>query len=121
MTTPNSGPGQHLGPFGQHHPAHGQHQLSGRPFQPRAVCAGWMTNGGGTMPLTTAITRCVLLVTCRLIASAAHVRSRALPRRRDERGLSQSTENAILLAGAVTVATLIIVAITAYVRKHLPK
>jgi branched-subunit amino acid transport protein len=39
---------------------------------------------------------------------------------RDERGLTQSTENAILLAGAVTVAIAVITAITAYVKSHLP-
>lgn len=39
---------------------------------------------------------------------------------RDERGLSQSTENAILLAGAVTVAVLIVTVITAYVKSRLP-
>lgn len=39
---------------------------------------------------------------------------------RDERGLSQSTENAILLAGAVTVAVLIVTVITAYVKARLP-
>ena len=38
----------------------------------------------------------------------------------DERGLSQSTENAILLAGAVTVAGIVIAVITAYVKNHLP-
>lgn len=43
------------------------------------------------------------------------------PRSRDERGLSQSAENAILLAGAVAIATGIIVAITAFVQSHLPK
>jgi hypothetical protein len=43
------------------------------------------------------------------------------PQRRNERGLSQSAENAILLAGAVAIATGIIVAITAYVQSHLPK
>jgi len=43
------------------------------------------------------------------------------PRRRDERGLSQSAENAILLAGAVTVALIVIGAITTYVRSHLPR
>jgi len=37
-----------------------------------------------------------------------------------ERGLSQSTENAILLAGAVTVAGIVITVITAYVKGHLP-
>ncbi|SDB97018.1 hypothetical protein GA0111570_11264 [Raineyella antarctica] len=42
------------------------------------------------------------------------------PRTRDERGLSQSTENAILLAGAVTVATIVITAVTAYVKSNMP-
>jgi hypothetical protein len=41
-------------------------------------------------------------------------------RTRDERGLSQSTENAILLAGAVTVATVVITAVTAYVKANMP-
>ncbi|MHA6513306.1 hypothetical protein [Tessaracoccus sp. Z1128] len=41
-------------------------------------------------------------------------------RRRDERGLSQSTENAILLAGAAAIALIIITAITAYVTDRLP-
>ncbi|AQP45821.1 hypothetical protein RPIT_14245 [Tessaracoccus flavus] len=43
------------------------------------------------------------------------------PRPRDERGLSQSTENAILLAGAVAVAALIIGIITVYVERNLPR
>lgn len=42
------------------------------------------------------------------------------PARRDERGLSQSTENAILLVGAVAVATIVITAVTKYVQGHLP-
>lgn len=42
------------------------------------------------------------------------------PYERDERGLSQSTENAILLAGAVAVAILIVTVITAFVRDNLP-
>lgn len=42
------------------------------------------------------------------------------PVKRNERGLSQSTENAILLAGAVTVAVLIVTVITAYVKARLP-
>jgi len=41
-------------------------------------------------------------------------------RSRGERGLSQSTENAVLLAGAVTVAGIVIAVITAYVKNHLP-
>jgi len=43
------------------------------------------------------------------------------PPSRDERGLSQSTENAILLAGAAAIALIIIGAITAYVTDNLPK
>ena len=43
------------------------------------------------------------------------------PETRDERGLSQSTENAILLAGAVAIALIIVSAITAYVSGRLPK
>ena len=42
------------------------------------------------------------------------------PPPRDQRGLSQSTENAILLAGAVAVAVIVVAAITAYVQTHLP-
>lgn len=40
---------------------------------------------------------------------------------RDERGLSQSTENAILLAGAVSVAVAVITAVTLYVNAKLPR
>jgi hypothetical protein len=43
------------------------------------------------------------------------------PPSRNERGLSQSAENAILLAGAVTVAIGVITAITAYVSSHMPR
>jgi hypothetical protein len=43
------------------------------------------------------------------------------PRARNERGLSQSAENAILLAGAVAIATGIIIGITAFVQSRLPK
>lgn len=39
----------------------------------------------------------------------------------DERGLSQSAEMAILLAGAVLVAGTIVTAITMFVKSHLPK
>jgi len=39
----------------------------------------------------------------------------------DERGLSQSTENAVLLAGAVTVAGIVIGVITTYVKTRLPE
>lgn len=42
------------------------------------------------------------------------------PRIRNERGLSQSTENAILLAGAAAIALIIVTVITAYVRNGLP-
>lgn len=40
--------------------------------------------------------------------------------RRNERGLSQSTENAILLAGAIAVAGIVIAAVTAYVTARMP-
>lgn len=43
------------------------------------------------------------------------------PRVRDERGLSQSTENAILLTGAVAVALIVITAIRSYVSGKMPK
>lgn len=39
----------------------------------------------------------------------------------DERGLSQSTENAVLLAGAIAVAGIVIAAVTVYVTANLPK
>lgn len=39
---------------------------------------------------------------------------------KDERGLSQSTENAILLAGAVAIAGTIIAVVAAYVSDRLP-
>lgn len=42
------------------------------------------------------------------------------PPQRDERGLSQSTENAILLAGAVTIAGIVITMVTIYVRNKMP-
>ena len=41
-------------------------------------------------------------------------------RTRDERGLSQSVENAILLAGAVVIAGIVIAVITTYVQNNLP-
>lgn len=40
-------------------------------------------------------------------------------RRRDERGLSQSTENVILLVGAVTIAVVVIATVTSFVRNNL--
>lgn len=43
------------------------------------------------------------------------------PARRDERGLSQSTENAILLVGAVSIATIVVTVIKGYVTANLPK
>ena len=50
-----------------------------------------------------------------------HATLKAPRPRRDERGLSQSTENAILLAGAVAIAVIIIAAITSYVQANLPQ
>lgn len=55
-----------------------------------------------------------------LLTTAALVRA-PRPRERDERGLSQSTENAILLAGAVAVAGIVITVITAFVQSRLPR
>jgi hypothetical protein len=46
----------------------------------------------------------------------------AAPRvRRDQRGLSQSTEIALLTAAVLGVVTIIVVAITAYVNAKLPR
>lgn len=41
--------------------------------------------------------------------------------RRDERGLSQSTENAILVAGAMVIAAGVVTAVTVFVQSKLPK
>jgi len=49
-----------------------------------------------------------------------HNAARRAPRP-DERGLSQSTENAILLAGAVGIAIIVINVLTTYVKAHLPQ
>ena len=46
---------------------------------------------------------------------------RGSERARDERGLSQSAETAILLAGAVVVAGIVVTVITAFVKSKLPK
>lgn len=43
------------------------------------------------------------------------------PPERDERGLSQSTENAILLAGAIVIAGIVISMVTVYVQNNMPK
>ena len=43
------------------------------------------------------------------------------PQRRDERGLSQSTENALLLAGAAAIAGAIVLVISNYVSSRMPK
>lgn len=42
-------------------------------------------------------------------------------RSRDERGLTQSTENAVLLAGALAIATVVVTLVSAYVESHMPK
>lgn len=39
---------------------------------------------------------------------------------RDERGLSQSTENALLLAGAAAIALMLVVFISDFVKDRLP-
>lgn len=49
------------------------------------------------------------------------VAPRPVRRARDERGLSQSAETAILLAGAVVVAGIVVTVITAFVKSKLPK
>ena len=41
------------------------------------------------------------------------------PRPRDERGLSQSAETAIIIAGAVAIATVVVALISSYVRTKL--
>ena len=41
------------------------------------------------------------------------------PPSRDERGLSQSAETAIIIAGAVAIATVVVALITTYVRTKL--
>ncbi len=43
------------------------------------------------------------------------------PPRRDRRGLSQSAETAVLLAGAVILAGVVVTVITAFVKAKLPK
>ena len=43
----------------------------------------------------------------------------ASPPDRDERGPSQSTENVILLVGAVAIAAIVISVVTGYVNSHL--
>lgn len=53
-----------------------------------------------------------------LIGMVVHL---LVPRPRDERGLSQSTENAVLLAGAVAVATVVVIAVKAYVDRNMPR
>jgi hypothetical protein len=45
----------------------------------------------------------------------------APPPKRDQRGLSQSTETAILLGGAVLVAGAVVLAVTIYVNAKLPR
>lgn len=45
----------------------------------------------------------------------------ARPLPHDERGLSQSTENAVLLVGAVAIASIVVVAVKAYVQGHMPQ
>ena len=54
------------------------------------------------------------------LTATLHTLQHPQNRTMDERGLSQSTENAILLAGAVGIAVLIISAVTAYVQANLP-
>ena len=55
-----------------------------------------------------------------LLVGTAAIRSGA-PVRRDERGLSQSTEIAILTGAVVVIVAIIVTAITAYVNAKLPR
>ena len=43
------------------------------------------------------------------------------PQARNERGLSQSAETAIIIAGAVAIATVVVALITAFVQSELAK
>lgn len=61
--------------------------------------------------------RTLARVVALLVALTVLVRTPA----RNERGLSQSTENAILLTGAVVVAGIVVAAITSYVQAKLPR
>ena len=54
-----------------------------------------------------------------LIALTAPAESRRSRSADGERGLSQSTEQAVLLAGAVTIAVLVVTIVTSYVRSKL--
>jgi len=56
----------------------------------------------------------------RLLALVVGVLAHPVPVR-DERGLSQSTENAVLLTGAIAIAATVITLVGAYVRAHLPR
>lgn len=56
-------------------------------------------------------------LTAALVGTYVFLRS---PLTRDQRGLSQSTENAVLLAGAVLVAGVVVTAISAYVKSRMP-
>lgn len=56
----------------------------------------------------------------RSILRVAHVAiGFTLPAKRDERGLSQSTEQAILIAGAVAIALVVVAFVTNYVNNKL--
>lgn len=60
-----------------------------------------------------------LVVGTTLIARSGAVTRPGL--RRDERGLSQSTEQAIMIAGAVAIAIIIVTFVTTYVQGQLNK
>lgn len=63
----------------------------------------------------------VLLRTLGTLTPGTRTAGTRFPGTGSERGLSQSAENAILLAGAVTIALGIIAAITAFVQGRLPR
>ncbi len=58
------------------------------------------------------------LISLRNKAVGLYVQAK-MPRRRDERGLSQSTENAVLLTGAVALAAAVIAIVGVYVKGKL--
>ena len=53
------------------------------------------------------------------LTATLHTLQHPQDRVQDQRGLSQSTENAILLAGAVAIAALVIVAVQSFVTGQL--
>ncbi len=89
-----------------------------RPIEGEAGCAIVLATTASDLPLEPQRRGILSRILHTVIGLAVFLRQ---PWQRNERGLSQSAENAILLAGAVAIATGIIVAITAFVQSHLPR